>query len=167
MWHGGHPASLLLTSMSSDMSGAASRNRGANAERAVVNYLKGQGWAHARRVLAGDGHQHSDIECWAGISIEIKDRTSSAWPSWREQAITQARPEDVVVVMRRTRGITDVGRWVAQMPEDDFYWIGGSGLFPFKCPRLHTLWVETTFANVCALVRATGEENDALRRRTT
>jgi Holliday junction resolvase len=91
------------------MSGAASRTRGANAERAVVNYLKQQGWDQARRVLAGDGHQHSDIECWQGISIEIKDRSSSAWPSWREQAITQARPEDVVVVMRRTRGITNVG----------------------------------------------------------
>ena len=140
------------------MSGAASRTRGANAERAVVNYLKQQGWPHARRVLAGDGHQHSDIECWQGISIEIKDRSSSAWPSWREQAITQARPEDVVVVMRRTRGITDVGRWPAQMPQDDYYWIGGSGLLPFECPRLHTLWVETTFNNICALIHA-GEQD--------
>ena len=140
------------------MSGAASRTRGANAERAVVNHLKAQGWNQARRVLAGDGHQHSDIECWSGISIEIKDRTSSAWPSWREQAITQARPEDVVVVMRRTRGITDVGRWVAQMPQDDYHWIGGQGLLPFKCPRLHTLWVETTFNNICTLVRA-GEQD--------
>ena len=140
------------------MSGAASRTRGANAERAVVNYLKQQGWPQARRVLAGDGHQHSDIECWSGISIEIKDRSSSAWPSWREQAITQARPEDVVVVMRRTRGITDVGRWPAQMPQDDYYWIGGSGLLPFECPRLHTLWVETTFNNICALIHA-GEQD--------
>ena len=139
------------------MSGAASRTRGANAERAVVNYLKQQGWPHARRVLAGDGHQHSDIECWKDISIEIKDRSSSAWPSWREQAITQARPEDVVVVMRRTRGITDVGRWPAQMPQDDYYWIGGSGLLPFKCPKKGTLWVETTFNNICALIRA-GED---------
>ena len=140
------------------MSGAASRTRGANAERAVVNYLKQQGWPHARRVLAGDGHQHSDIECWKDISIEIKDRSSSAWPSWREQAITQARPEDVVVVMRRTRGITDVGRWPAQMPQDDYYWIGGSGLLPFKCPKKGTLWVETTFNNICALIRA-GEQD--------
>jgi hypothetical protein len=140
------------------MSGAASRTRGANAERTVVNYLKAQGWSHARRVLAGDGHQHSDIECWSGISIEIKDRTSSAWPSWREQAVEQARPEDVVVVMRRTRGITNVGRWVAQMPQDDYHWIGGQGLLPFKCPRLHTLWIETTFNNICTLVRA-GEQD--------
>lgn len=140
------------------MSGAASRTRGANAERAVVNYLKQQGWSQARRVLAGDGHQHSDIECWAGVSIEIKDRSSSAWPSWREQAITQARPEDVVMVMRRTRGITDVGRWPAQMPQDDYYWLGGSGLLPFECPRLHTLWVETTFNNICALIHA-GEQD--------
>ena len=140
------------------MSGAASRTRGANAERAVVNYLKQQGWPQARRVLAGDGHQHSDIECWAGVSIEIKDRSSSAWPSWREQAITQARPEDVVVVMRRTRGITDVGRWPAQMPQDDYYWLGRQRLLPFECPRLHTLWVETTFNNICALIHA-GEQD--------
>ena len=143
------------------MSGAASRNRGANAERAVVNYLKAQGWPHARRVLAGDGHQHSDIECWSGISIEIKDRTSSSWPLWREQAVEQARPGDLIVVTRRTRGTPDVGQWPAHMPQDDYYWLGGSGLLPFKCPRRHTLWVETTFANVCTLVRA-GEQDKQL-----
>jgi hypothetical protein len=142
------------------MSGAASRTRGANAERAVVNYLKQQGWSHARRVLAGDGHQHSDIECWSEISIEIKDRSTSAWPSWREQAITQARPGDVVVVMRRTRGITDVGRWPAQMPQRDYIWIGGKGLLPFPCPQLKELWVETTFANVCTLVRAAEQDRE-------
>ena len=140
------------------MSGAASRTRGANAERAVVNYLKQQGWPQARRVLAGDGHQHSDIECWSGISIEVKDRKGSAWPTWRAQAVEQARPEDVVVVMRRTRGITDVGRWPAQMPQDDYYWLGGQGLLPFKCPKKGTLWVETTFNNICALIRA-GEQD--------
>ena len=140
------------------MSGAASRTRGANAERAVVNYLKQQGWSQARRVLAGDGHQHSDIECWQGISIEVKDRKGSAWPTWRAQAVDQSRPEDVVVVMRRTRGITDVGRWPAQIQQDDYHWIGGQGLLPFKCPKKGTLWVETTFNNICALIHA-GEQD--------
>jgi hypothetical protein len=142
------------------MSGAASRNRGANAERAVVNYLKGQGWDHARRVLAGDGHQHSDIECWAGISIEIKDRTSSAWPTWRKQAVEQSRPGDLIVVTRRTRGTPDVGQWPAQMPQRDYIWIGGKGLLPFPCPQLKELWVETTFNNICALIRAAEQDRE-------
>jgi hypothetical protein len=140
------------------MSGAASRNRGANAERAVVNYLKAEGWLHARRVLAGDGHQHSDIECWSGVSIEIKDWTASAWPSWREQAVEQARPGDLIVVTRRTRGTPDVGKWPAHMPQRDYIWIGGKGLLPFPCPRLKELWVETTFANVCTLIRAAEQD---------
>jgi len=140
------------------MSGAASRNLGASTERRVVTYLKQQGWVHARRVLAGDGHQHSDIECWSGISIEVKDRTGSAWPTWRAQAVTQARPGDLVVVTRRTRGTPDVGLWPAHMPQRDYQWLGGKGLLPFPCPKLKVLWVETTFANVCALVRAAEQE---------
>lgn len=140
------------------MSGAASRNLGASTERRVVNYLKQQGWVHARRVLAGDGHQHSDIECWAGISVEVKDRTGSAWPTWRAQAVAQALPGDLVVVTRRTRGTPDVGLWPAHMPQRDYQWIGGKGLLPFPCPKLKELWVETTFANVCALVRAAEQE---------
>ena len=59
------------------MSGAASRTRGANAERQVVNYLKQQGWSQARRVLAGDGHQHSDIECWKKINTSMNRLNSS------------------------------------------------------------------------------------------
>ena len=44
------------------------------------------------------------------------------------------------------------------MPQRDYIWIGGKGLLPFPCPRLKELWIETTFANVCSLVRAAEQD---------
>lgn len=41
---------------------AAERRRGADAERAVVNYLRAAGWPDTRRYLAGDGRQPGDID---------------------------------------------------------------------------------------------------------
>ncbi len=133
------------------MTGAASRNRGANAERAVANYMRQHGWPNARRCLAGDGNQHTDIDGVPGVSIEVKDRASSSWPAWRHQAITQAHPGDTVIVIRRTRGVTDVGQWEAQIRwidvEDHLDDSSLNGTF-VMCPRTGTTWVRTTVADI-------------------
>ena len=133
------------------MTGAASRNRGANAERAVAAYMRANGWPNARRCLAGDGHQHTDIDGIPGVSIEVKDRTSSSWPAWRLQAITQAHPGDLVVVIRRVRGLPDVGSWDAQIRwidlEDYLDNSSLNGTF-VMCPRTGTTWVRTTVADI-------------------
>lgn len=140
------------------MTGAANRRRGADAERAVVNYLKNNGWPQARRVLAGDGHQHSDIDGIPGVSIEVKDRSSSAWPTWRQQAIEQARPGDTVIVVRRTRGVTNVGQWEAQMPVGAYLRLRGCTGSTFgindtvTCTRTDMAWLRTTFRHVVALL---------------
>ena len=134
------------------MTGAASRNRGANAERAVAAYMRANGWPNARRCLAGDGAQHTDIDGIPGVSIEVKDRASSSWPAWRMQAITQAHDGDIVIVVRRVRGVTDVGQWDAQIPW--WRWWAhtrhAAGIKLIDCPRTGRLWANTTFATIVA-----------------
>lgn len=90
---------------------AANRNRGARAEVAVVNYLRANGWPDARRYLAGDGRQPGDIDFHPLVCLEVKDVASSAWPTWCRHAAAEARPGMVPVVVRRTRGVPDVGAW--------------------------------------------------------
>jgi hypothetical protein len=90
---------------------AANRNRGARAEVAVVNYLRQNGWPDARRYLAGDGRQPGDVDFHPLVCLEVKDVKASAWPSWCRQAAAEARPGMVPVVVRRERGVPDVGQW--------------------------------------------------------
>ena len=93
------------------MTGAASRRRGANAERAVVNWMRANGYPDARRYLAGDGRQPGDIDAIPGVCIEVKDRAASAWPTWEKQALAEAGPKRIASVVRRERGNPDVGQW--------------------------------------------------------
>ena len=93
------------------MTGAASRRRGANAERMVVDHLRAHGWPDARRYLAGDGRQRhlGDVDAIPGVAVEVKDRSSSTWPSWLRE-VEDGNPR-VTVVVRRVRGNPDVGQW--------------------------------------------------------
>ena len=104
----------------------ANRDRGARAERAVVAWLREHGWPECRRTLAGDGRQDTDVCGVSGVSIEVKDVAESRWPSWCAQAFAQrAADAQVVVVVRRTRGVTDVGSWAARWcrpAEGDAVW---------------------------------------------
>lgn len=101
--------------------GAEQRRRGANAERAVVNYLRANGYEHARRYLAGDGRQPGDVDFHPLVCLEVKDRVESSWPSWCRQAAGEARAGMVPVVVRRTRGVTDVGLWECRVHA--FRWV--------------------------------------------
>lgn len=134
------------------MSGAASRRRGADAERAVVRYLRANGWPDARRYLAGDGRQPGDVDCWPGVCLEVKDRTQSAWPSWRAQALIEANGR-VPVVVRRHRGVRDVGRWTTELRSTHWVDLGGTGVPAGQwCPRTGRTWVRVTFAEFVALL---------------
>lgn len=90
---------------------AANRRRAADAERAVVRYLRAQGWPDTRRYLAGDGRQPGDIDWHPLICCEVKDRAASSWPAWCRQAAEEAPSGTVPVVVRRVRGVPDVGLW--------------------------------------------------------
>ena len=126
---------------------AAERNRGARCEVQVVNYLRSVGFPDARRYLAGDGKQPGDIDFAPGIHLEVKDRADSRWPSWRSQAVAECG-ERTPIVLRRTRGVRDVGQWTANIllasleavdlpPLDDHR--------VFLCKRTDRVWVELTF----------------------
>lgn len=109
------------------MSGAASRRRGADAERKVVNWLRDNGYPDARRYLAGDGRQPGDIDAIPGVVIEVKDVAASAWPSWCEQAAKQAGVDRLPIVVRRTRGTRDVALWLARWrPVNAPSWVSGT-----------------------------------------
>lgn len=136
------------------MTGAASRRRGADAERAVVAWMRAHGWPDARRYLAGDGCQPGDIDAIPGVCIEVKDVEQSAWPSWCAQAVAEAG-DRVPVVVRRTRGTPDVGTWRARIRYDDWVDAGGDIGEPVLCYRtVPGAWVDAPFAAVLALFGA-------------
>lgn len=136
--------------------GAANRRRGANAERAVVAWLRANGYPHARRYLAGDGRQPGDVDGVPGVCIEVKDRASSAWPTWRAQVLAEAGP-NIPVVVRRTRGVTDVGLWECEVPllwdhwqaTLSHLWLWGCT----ECPRTRMSWVRLPFGELMEALR--------------
>jgi hypothetical protein len=131
--------------------GRANRRRGADAERAVVRWLRDNGYEGARRYLAGDGHQPGDID---GVPwcIEVKDTASSAWPTWRAQALAQAG-DKVPIVVRRTRGVRDVGLWEAEVPDGVLPtpWRGVCEVW--YCPRTKQWWVRLPFGELVEALR--------------
>ena len=134
--------------------GRANRRRGATAEVRVVNWLRANGWPDARRYLAGDGRQPGDIDGVPGVVIEVKDTKASAWPTWRAQVLAEAGGR-VPVVVRRTRGVTDVGMWEAETVWTAWVGLVGSKNAPpyVECPRTGRLWVRTTFYELMEALR--------------
>lgn len=145
--------------------GAAERRRGADAERAVVNYLRAQGWPDARRYLAGDGRQPGDVDWHPLVVLEAKDCAESRWPTWCRQAVAQAGPGQVPCVVRRARGVPDVGQWevrvrvfeaiVVLQHRSGGRWLTGD-------PHVDGWpWLPMTMADLVELVRAVDAEDAA------
>jgi hypothetical protein len=132
--------------------GRRNRRRGADAERAVVRFLVELGF-EARRYLSGDGKQPGDISWLPGVTVEVKDVASSAWPSWRIQAEEQADWR-IPVVVRRIRGVSHVGLWDAQMPWSDWLDNGGDDEAGVCiCRRTERPWAVVTFGEVIEVLR--------------
>lgn len=98
---------------------ATERRKGANAERAVTNHLRHNGWPDARRYLAGDGNQPGDIDAIPGVILEVKNQTRYDLAGWMRQAIAEAHPHRLPVVVMKPKGVTDVGSWWAVLRFDD------------------------------------------------
>lgn len=136
--------------------GARSRYQGAEGERAVVAYLRANGYPDARRYLAGDGRQPGDIDFHPLICLEVKNvRSGSAWPTWCRQAVAACRPGLVPVVVRRTDTYANVGAWECRYAYGD--WIVttgdhalGGNLAGQVADRV---WLAATFADLVAAVR--------------
>jgi hypothetical protein len=135
--------------------GRSNRNRGARAEVQVVNYLR-TWWPDARRYLAGDGRQPGDIDCHPLLVIEVKDCARSAWPTWCRQAAAAAPPGTVPVVVRRTRGVTDVGLWEcrSEIIADRPLWLSFDAVIHFVD---NAMWLAVPFADLIAAVRRLDE----------
>ena len=135
---------------------ARERDRGARAERAVVNYLRANGWPDARRYLAGDGRQPGDVDFHPLVCLEVKDVAKSAWPTWCRQAASEAREGMVPVVVRRTRGVPDAGQWECRVQWAA--WRGLAGRPPLRLDGMKAVadgdvWAVTTLAEFVSALR--------------
>ena len=138
---------------------AANRRRGHDCERAIVAWLRQNGWPDActtRSKLGHDGsHTPGDIDFAPGVCLEAKDVGASRWPTWRAQCVAEAGGR-IPVVVRRFRGMPDVGRWEAHIPvpvvEDLMCHTRPTLNDVVHCKRTDMAWLRTTFSNVCALL---------------
>lgn len=133
-----------------------------------MNWLRANGWPDARRYLAGDGRQPGDLDWHPLVACEVKDRADSAWPAWCRQAAQEARPGMVPMVVRRTRGVPDVGLWETRV-EGAAWSAVAEGMWAWSPPMLllsHSertfvddqLWIVSTFGAVAAAVASTDQE---------
>lgn len=97
---------------------AYQRNKGARGERAVVAWLRKNGYPEARRYLAGDGNQPGDIDAIPGVCLEVKSQAKYDIPAWLRQATEEAGWRLPVVVVH-PKGVADVGDWWAVMRFED------------------------------------------------
>lgn len=101
------------------MSGAASRRKGASAEREVVHALERAGWrAITSRAARGGTQRGEDIITDFPLSLEVKDHKEMRLADWVEQARTQAG-EDVGAVVHKRRGKARAEDWYVTMTFGD------------------------------------------------
>lgn len=92
--------------------------KGSSAERAVVDYLRANGFVHAERRLAGSSKDRGDIAGVPGVVIEVKNCERTNLAGWiAEAAVEQANDRaDYGVVWHKRRGRSDAGQWYATLP---------------------------------------------------
>ena len=144
--------------------GKANRSKGHRAERAVVTYLREQGWPDAmttRRKLGHDGATApGDIDWHPLVCLEVKDVAKSAWPTWCRQAVAECREGMVPAVVRKTGPLTDPGSWECRVRQWERVRVLGAGAG--DCAWLVDVdqdgeswpWAVTTLADLVAAVRA-------------
>lgn len=86
-----------------DMTGKASRDKGARFERAIAAQFKHHGYQNAERQLERRRDQ-GDIQGGpAGIHVECKDHGTLNLSGWLDQAHTAASPDSLPVVIHKRR----------------------------------------------------------------
>ena len=97
---------------------SASKQKGSAHERAVVDYLKANGWKHAERRLAGDKNDRGDIAGVPGIVLECKNEKRIDLAQYmRELEVEVANDKaDAGAAIVKKRGTTDVADYYAVMP---------------------------------------------------
>lgn len=95
-----------------------SKQKGTQAESAVVAYLIEHGFPHAeRRALAGVNDK-GDVSGIPGVVVEIKNCKRLELASWVDELTAEMRNANAPVgaVVHKRKGTTDVGRWYATLP---------------------------------------------------
>jgi Holliday junction resolvase len=94
------------------------KRKGNAAERAVVDYLKANGFPQARRTQAGTRHDIGDIDGVPGVAIEVKNHARidlAGWITQLEAEMTAKGVTEGVVVVKR-RGKSNPAEWYAVTP---------------------------------------------------
>ena len=120
------------------MSGASSRRRGHDAERAVVAALKARGVnATTSRNANGGRQEGADIICDLPVAVEVKSVGQNRLGEWLDQARGQADDCWGAVVHKRSRK-GDAGDWFLTMSLGDFVelvrWLERRPLDDFDIP---------------------------------
>lgn len=98
--------------------GAAERAKGSRAERAVVKFLRDNGWyAETTRAKTGT-RRGDDVVTDAPLSIEVKDHKKMDLSGWLRQAQENAEGR-VAVVWHKKRGSASPGSWYVTMTGND------------------------------------------------
>lgn len=146
--------------------GKRNRNHGHETERMVCRYLREQGWPDAcstRSKLGTDGTRTpGDVDWHPLIVLETKSVARSAWPTWCRQAAAEAPPGTIPVVLRRTRGVTDVGAWECRVMDRgtlDLHRTNGGVIAGSFVDGV--MWRHSAFADLVAAVRQLDTEGAA------
>jgi len=97
---------------------SSEKRKGNAAERAVVDYLRRQGFTQARRTQAGTRGDIGDVDGVPGFAIEVKNHARLDLAGWVAQMVAEMEQKGVEngVVIAKKRGTTDPGEWYAITP---------------------------------------------------
>jgi hypothetical protein len=97
---------------------SAAKRKGSAAERAVVEWLKANGYPYADRRLAGATSDKGDISGLPGVTIEIKNHAKLDLAGWTAELEVEMKNDGAWTgtVLHKRKGKGDVGEWYATMP---------------------------------------------------
>lgn len=95
-----------------------SKQKGTQAETAVVNWLQSKGRKHVERRALNGVLDRGDIAGIPGVVFEVKNHARMELSAWVAELEIEMRNDkaDTGAVIHKKKGTTDVGRWYATMP---------------------------------------------------
>lgn len=102
-----------------------SKQKGTNAETAVVNWFKSKGPKRKnveRRSLNGI-QDRGDIAGIPEVVIEVKNHARMELSAWVAELLVEMKNDkaETGIVIHKKKGTTDVGQWYATAPADVWY----------------------------------------------
>lgn len=96
--------------------------KGSSAERAVVDYLRGHGFPHAERRLAGFSKDRGDIAGVPSVVVEVKSCARTDLAGWVAEAEVERANDNARfgVVWHKRRGRGSAADWYVTMTGEQF-----------------------------------------------